>query len=107
PIPEALRVPWGDRVYGCDDCLEACPPGQKWLEDAAGTAAGRVDLREVLEASDEELLKTYGHFYIPRRNPIYLRRNALVALGNSPGEGAVDLAIRYLHHTDPLLRAHA
>ncbi len=107
PIPEDLRVPWGDRIYGCDDCLEACPPGQRWLEEAAGTSAGRVDLSEVLEASDEELLETYGHFYIPRRNPVFLRRNALVALGNSPGPNAVALAARYLLDPEPLLRAHA
>lgn len=106
-IPEELRVPWGDRVYGCDDCLEACPPGRQWMEESAGRQAGRVGLDELLTASDEELLESYGHFYIPRRNPVFLRRNALIALGNSGGPVAVGLAIRYLHHADPLLRAHA
>ncbi len=106
-IPRELRIPWGDRVYGCDDCLEACPPGRRWMEEALPNGTGRVDLGELLAASDEELLETYGHFYIPRRNPAFLRRNALVALGNSGGVDAVSIAVRYLHDADPVLRAHA
>lgn len=31
PIPVELRRSVGDRVYGCDDCLDACPPGERWL----------------------------------------------------------------------------
>ena len=106
-IPDELRIPWGDRVYGCDDCLEACPPGRRWMEEAAGRGEGRVELGALLAASDEELLGTYSHFYIPRRNPAFLRRNALVALGNSGGPDAVPVAIRYLQDPDPLLRGHA
>lgn len=107
PIPHELRIPWADRVYGCDDCLEACPPGQRWMEDAAPDSRGRVDLVELLGASDDALLDSFGHFYIPRRNPVFLRRNALVALGNSGGSGSVAIAIRYLGDRDPLLRSHA
>ena len=66
-----------------------------------------MELGALLAASDEELLGTYSHFYIPRRNPAFLRRNALVALGNSGGPDAVAVAIRYLQDPDPLLRAHA
>ncbi|MEE8490481.1 MAG: tRNA epoxyqueuosine(34) reductase QueG [Acidimicrobiia bacterium] len=106
-IPQELRIPWGDRVYGCDDCLEACPPGRRWMEEAISEAPGRVNLAELLTATDQELLDSYGHFYIPRRNPAFLRRNALVALGNSGGPEAVALAVRYMQDRDPVLRAHA
>jgi epoxyqueuosine reductase len=77
------------------------------MEEAISEAPGRVDLTELLTATDQELLDSYGHFYIPRRNPAFLRRNALVALGNSGGPEAVALAIRYLRDPDPVLRAHA
>ncbi|MDJ0664517.1 MAG: 4Fe-4S double cluster binding domain-containing protein [Acidimicrobiia bacterium] len=81
-FPVELRAPLGDRVYGCDDCLDACPPGFKRLGLISDTQ-GRVDLLDLLSATDTELLGRYGHFYIPRRRPRILRRNAILALGNT------------------------
>jgi epoxyqueuosine reductase len=106
PIPPALRRAMGDRLYGCDACLEACPPGRRRLASAT-REEGRVDLRALLAADDASLRKRFGHFYIPGRRLRYLRRNALVALGNAGGEGAVSVAAAYLGHSDPLLRGHA
>ncbi len=40
------------------------------------------DVFEILEATDDELLERFAHFYIPKRDPKYLRRNALIALAN-------------------------
>jgi epoxyqueuosine reductase len=105
-IPVELRRPMGDRIYGCDDCLDACPPGWRAL-DRAGEPRGRIDVLALLAAGDEELLDAYGHFYLPRRRPSVLRRNALVALGNAPGPGAASAAASYLTADDWVLRAHA
>ena len=52
----------------------------------------------------------FGRWYIPRREPRYLRRNALVVLGNigAPSEPRVRAAVdRALCDPDPLIRAHA
>ncbi|MBN2112685.1 MAG: tRNA epoxyqueuosine(34) reductase QueG [Acidimicrobiia bacterium] len=106
-IPREFRRAMGDRFYGCDDCLEACPPGRRALAAAGKRGDGRVDLIEVLKAGDAALLERFGHFYLPGREARYLRRNALVALGNSGGGGAVPIVIRYLADPDPVLRAHA
>ena len=105
-IPAEFRAAMGDRVYGCDDCLEACPPGRRLLE-AAAVERGRVDLVEILAADDRTLLRRFSHFYVPRRRARYLRRNALVALGNAGGPAAVPVAAGFAGHPDPLLRAHA
>lgn len=105
-IPTAIREAWGDRLYGCDDCLEACPPGQHQLAESTAPE-GRVDLLEVLAAPDESLLAAYSHFYLPRRDPRFLRRNALVALGHSGDETAVAAIGEFLHSPSPMLRAHA
>jgi epoxyqueuosine reductase len=106
-IPEAFRRAMGDRLYGCDACLEVCPPGRELLS-AAAEGVGRIDLAEVLWADDGVLLRRFGHWNIPRRDPRYLRRNALVVLGNAGGgAGAVEAAAAYLRHDDPLLRGHA
>jgi epoxyqueuosine reductase len=105
-IPKELRQPMGDRIYGCDDCLDACPPGVR-LADSATEPRGRVELRWLLEASDEELLEAFDRFYLPRRRPMVLRRNALVAAGNSGLESLVDAVAAYLSSDDPLLVEHA
>lgn len=114
-FPIEFREALGDRLYGCDDCQEACPPNR--LEDrrhppppADGDAEAWVPVLEVLAASDDELLARHGRWYIPRRQPRYLRRNALVVLGNV-GDGAdpdVEAALRRaLADPDPMLRSHA
>ncbi len=105
-IPRHYRTPMGDRIYGCDDCLDACPPGLRTLATAT-EERGRVDLVRLLGCSDDELLTEYRHFYLPKRNARILRRNALVALGNSGGPDALAVLAGYLGHPDPLLRLHA
>ena len=103
-IPRDLREPMGDRIYGCDDCLDACPPGRRALDE---TRRGRIDLADLLATDGRTLIERYEHFYVPRRDARYLRRNALVALGNTPTADAALIASGYLGHRDALLRAHA
>ncbi|MCY4194451.1 MAG: tRNA epoxyqueuosine(34) reductase QueG [bacterium] len=113
-FPLEFREALGDRVYGCDDCQEVCPPNRRADSDGAGgefdDEDAWVDLIELLESADAELMARYGRWYIPRRAPRYLRRNALVALGNS-GRGAdpevVDIVNRYRTDPDPMLVRHA
>ena len=104
-IPEELRRASGDRLYGCDDCLTSCPPGSRVLE-LAGLIAGPAIL-DILGATDAVLLEQYGHFYLPARRPRVLRRNALVAAGNSRSPELEPVVVGYLGHPDWLLRAHA
>jgi epoxyqueuosine reductase len=105
-IPIELREAVGDRIYGCDDCLEACPPGSRLLA-ASDRDNGTVDLATLLSADDASLLADHAHFYIPGRRARYLRRNALVATGNTSGSAAVPQLAAYAGHPDWLLRAHA
>ena len=116
PFPAEFRVALGDRVYGCDDCQEVCPPNRRRGRDGpepppAGEAAEpTVDLLDLLAASDDELLDRHGRWYVPGRQARYLRRNALVALGNAadPASPAVVAALRSaLASGDPLVRGHA
>ena len=133
------RVALNDRIYGCDDCSEVCPPNRVRVRQRAGTASppdhrtqvpvpdqgGRgsdrparraddpqpqVPVLDLLEASDDELMSAFGRWYIPRRQPRYLRRNALVVLANvgDPSQPRVRAAVdRALRDPDPLIQAHA
>ena len=97
----------GDRLYGCDDCLDACPPGRRHLERSGESARGVADVVSILRDSDRTILDRYAHFYIPRRRARYLRRNALVVLGNTGDRSFVNLLAGYVAHPDWLLRLHA
>ncbi len=144
-LPRAHRIALGDRIYGCDDCQDVCPPGRGDVRavDAAPPAAARstavevaaargphrpgnrrpdggpapgdppqawIDVLGLLELPDDELLHEVGRWYVPRREPRYVRRNALVVLGNvgDPDDEAHRRAlVRWTADDDALLRAHA
>lgn len=115
PFPLELRSALGGRIYGCDDCQEACPPNRsaERRNPSPGPGPGEqpwVDLLWMIDADDGELMARLGRWYVPRRQPRYLRRNALVALGNV-GDGA-DAAVAgslagALGSEDPIVRGHA
>jgi epoxyqueuosine reductase len=114
-FPVEHRQALGDRIYGCDECQQVCPINRLADRRDPPPPAGPgsepwVDLLDLLEAPDEDLLAAHGRWYIPARQPRYLRRNALVALGNV-GDGADDSTERVLRHwlsvDDPMLVEHA
>jgi epoxyqueuosine reductase len=116
-FPAEHRVALGDRLYGCDECQEVCPPsrrGPAGTDDPGRDPGPWVDVVDLLAASDDALLDRFGRFYVPHREPRYLRRNALVVLGNSgrSDDPVVAAAVRdallaTLGHPDPIVRSHA
>ena len=109
PFPEEYREALGDRVYGCDICQDVCPWNrgvERRRADATHVGAeSHVSLADWLQAGDDELAQRYDRLFVPRNDPRYLRRNALVALGNAGGDAS--LAEPYAESADPLLREHA
>lgn len=87
PIPVELRPAIGNRIFGCDDCLAACP----WNRFArAGQLMRRFyrsdlevpDLLELLGMTREEFQRRFGGTPLARAKYSGLRRNVCVALGN-------------------------
>jgi epoxyqueuosine reductase len=123
-FPREHRIALGNRIYGCDDCQEACPPTVRLGERFRGAAASgtvhdrtadassldaTVDVLALLEGDDETILDRWGRWYLAGRDPRWLRRNALVVVGNGGqcDERVVAVLRAYLAHPDVILRAHA
>jgi epoxyqueuosine reductase len=66
-----------------------------------------VSLLEWLEAPEEELRTRYDRLYFPRNDARYLRRNALVAAGNSGDPSLAEAVDCYRDDPDEMLREHA
>jgi epoxyqueuosine reductase len=106
-FPVEYRAALGDRLYGCDECQEVCPPNRR---APRGVDEAPIDVLELLDADDETILARHGRWYIPDRDPRYVRRNALVVLGNvaAPDDVAATATLaRYARSPDPMLRSHA
>jgi epoxyqueuosine reductase len=97
PIPEALRPAFGNRIYGCDDCLAVCPWNRFAQAAQEAKLAARDDLiapdLAALAALDDAGFRTrFAGSPIKRIGRNRFVRNVLVAIGNS---------------ADPSLRPHA
>ncbi len=108
-IPEPFRADLGNSVYGCDICQDVCPwnrgvERRREHVTLAGEAAPTVSLRDWLEGDEDELVDEFDRLYVPRNDPRWLRRNALVAAGNTGGRDLVPTIERYVESEDPVLR---
>ncbi len=82
-FPLEFRKALGTRIYGCDDCQTVCPPSRNTDTEPIGDEVRSLDLIELLTMDDADLLAAVGRWYIPKRDLRYVRRNALIALGNA------------------------
>lgn len=111
-VPERYRQEFGDQVYGCDICQDVCPwnrgiEGRRARQHAPNGAEATVSLVDWLEAEESELRHRYERLFFPRKDPRYLRRNALIAVGNSGDLSLAEIAERYAGGDDELLAEHA
>ncbi len=88
PIPEDLRPAMGNRIYGCDDCLAVCP----WNRFAEAGREAKLsarpelvspDLATLLSDDDAAFRARFAGGPIKRIGHARMRRNLLIAAGNS------------------------
>jgi epoxyqueuosine reductase len=111
-IPEKYREELGAQVYGCDICQDVCPWNRGIEKRRAGAsepegASPHVSLAEWLQEDGTELTRRFDRLYVPKHDARYLRRNALVALGNTGGREDLPLVQPFLSGDDELLREQA
>jgi epoxyqueuosine reductase len=87
-IAEEIRSGMGDEVFGCDICQDVCP----WNRKAPASVASEFQPRGGLvnpaldwlaEISEEEFRERFRRSAIRRAKRSGLRRNAVIAMGNS------------------------
>jgi epoxyqueuosine reductase len=107
-IPEDLREGMGRHVYGCDICQDVCP----WNRKAPATEAAEFQAREGLfnpalewlaEMPVEEFRQVFRGSPIKRAKPGGLKRNALIAMGNSKDARFVPALERASESEDAIL----
>lgn len=88
PIPEEFRAAMGNRIYGCDDCLAACP----WNRFATAAREAKLTARTDLVAPDLVPLAAldeagfralFSGSPVKRIGRARFLRNVLIAIGNS------------------------
>ncbi|CCD99009.1 conserved hypothetical protein [Bradyrhizobium sp. STM 3809] len=112
PIPRAFRKAMGNRIYGCDDCLAACP----WNKFAQAGREAKLAARDALRAptldelaalDDAAFRALFTKSPIKRIGRDRFLRNVLIAIGNSGNSALVPAAERLTADPNPLVRGSA
>jgi epoxyqueuosine reductase len=112
PIPRALRLNIGNRIYGCDDCLVVCP----WNKFAQAGREVKLAAREALRApklaalarlDDAGFRALFAKSAVKRIGRARFLRNVLIAIGNAGDASLAPEAERLLDDASPLVRGAA
>ena len=111
-IPAEFRAPMGNRIYGCDDCLAACPWNKYAVRTADYAFLPRVELTapklaELAGLDDEGFRQVFSGSPIKRIGRDRFTRNVLIAIGNSGDPSLIPVAERLADDESPLVRAMA
>ncbi len=108
PIPDEFRQAIGNRIYGCDDCLAACP----WNKFAQTGREQKLAARDELNAprlaelallDDAEFRALFSGSPIKRIGRNRFARNIAIAIGNSGDPALLPAARRLAADGDPVV----
>jgi len=112
PIPQEFREAIGNRIYGCDDCLAACP----WNKFAAAAREAKLVARQdltnpaladLLTLDDAGFRRLFSGSPIKRIGRNRFLRNVLIAAGNSGDDGLLEDVRAHLADPDETVRSTA
>ena len=111
-IPVEFRAPLGNRIYGCDDCLAACPWNRFAREGHLMKPHAREDLQqpdliELLSLDDATFKSRFQGSPILRTKRRGFLRNVCVALGNIGDESSLPALEKAANDHEPLIAEHA
>lgn len=112
PIDRKLRSMMGNRIYGCDDCLAACP----WNKFAQNASEMKLqarddliapDIKHFLSFDDQEFRKFFSGSPIKRIGRDRFIRNVLIAAGNSGNQEMIEHCKPHLKDPNEVIRGSA
>ena len=112
PIPLEFRRAIGNRIYGCDDCLAACP----WNKFAQSASEAKLQARDDLKApslshllalDDAAFRNLFTGSPVKRIGRDRFLRNVLIASGNSADPALLPQIITLLADPSALVRGAA
>lgn len=111
-IPPEFRKAIGNRIYGCDDCLTACPWNRfaktsSEINFLATEATSITQLRDYLTWNDDEFRTYFRGSPIKRIKRRGFLRNVCVALGNVGTEADLPALMNLTNDAEPLISEHA
>jgi len=111
-IPVEFRSAIGDRIYGCDDCLAACPWNRfaragELMKAHARPELASPDLIELLTLDETDFRERFSGTPMLRAKRRGFLRNVCVALGNVGDATALDSLRRASTDSEPLIAEHA
>jgi epoxyqueuosine reductase len=111
-IPLELRSSIGNRIYGCDDCLAACPWNRfardgAMMKEHARRDFETPDLVELLDLDEAGFKRKFSGTPMLRTKRRGLLRNVCVALGNVGDEAALSTLREAAGDPEPLIAEHA
>jgi epoxyqueuosine reductase len=111
-IPVELRPAIGNRIYGCDDCLAACPWNRFAREGNLMKPHARNDLEqpeliELLQLDEAGFRSRFAGTPMLRTKRRGLLRNVCVALGNTGDASALPHLQKAAADPEPLIAEHA
>jgi len=107
-----FRRPMANRIYGCDDCLAACPWNKFARQASESALQPRADLTtpriaELLDLDDAGFRALFAGSPVKRIGRDRFLRNVLIAAGNSGDETLLPHILHHLEDTSTLVRAMA
>lgn len=111
-IPIELRPLIGDRIYGCDDCLDACPwnrfaKASREMAFAMRPEMEAMKLRDYLGVDEDKFRRLFSNSPIKRAKRRGLLRNVCVALGNVGTADDLPALEKARVDSEPLIAEHA
>ncbi len=111
-IPVEFRPAIGTRIYGCDDCLAACPWNKfaragQMMKPHAREDLRQPDLIELLSLDNAQFKSRFAGSPVLRTKRRGFLRNVCVALGNSGDQSVLPALEKAAHDHEPLIAEHA
>lgn len=108
PVAPDLRPALGNRIYGCDDCLAACPwnkfaAAAREIGYAARAELGRPRLADLAALDDAGFREVFAGSPVKRIGRDRFARNVAYAIGNSGDPGLLPAARRLAGDPDPVV----